>query len=31
MTPLELMGVELIKVLMAPDSIVEKLDVIEDF
>jgi len=29
--PLELMGAELIEVLMAPNTIVETLDVIEDF
>jgi hypothetical protein len=29
--PLELMGAELIEVLVAPDSIVENLDVIEEF
>ena len=29
--PLELMGTELIKMLMAPNTIVETLDVIEDF
>ena len=29
--PLELMGTELIEVLMAPNTIVETLDVIEDF
>jgi hypothetical protein len=31
LTPLELIEAELIEVLMAPDSIVETLDVIEDF
>jgi hypothetical protein len=31
LTPLELMGAELIEVFVAPDSIVETLDVIEDF
>jgi hypothetical protein len=29
--PLELMGAELIEMLMAPNTIVETLDVIEDF
>jgi hypothetical protein len=29
--PLELMGTELIEMLVAPNSIVETLDVIEDF
>jgi hypothetical protein len=29
--PLELMGAELIKMLVAPDSIAENLDVIKDF
>jgi hypothetical protein len=31
LTPLELMGAELIEVLMAPDTIVKTFDVIEDF
>jgi hypothetical protein len=31
MLPLELMGAELIEMLVAPNSIVETLDVIEDF
>ena len=31
MLPLELMGTELIEMLMAPNTIVETLDVIEDF
>jgi hypothetical protein len=31
MPPLELVGAELVKVLVAPNTLVETLDVIEDF